>query len=141
MSLPLTSNSKPVDTPRKIKATRIGTNESKKKGGYLFNFMVHLNLHLAQDKPFNEAASWLMKGKSCVPTKMKLAGLQVVLCSYLDPVYPSYSKKPSWFVNPSSFYFSDDRVLMTEKTFDYLLEYKTIAALYTIRKDYPQQRL
>ena len=124
----------PANYARAIKVKRSGVNESKKKGGYLFNFMVHLNLHLAQENPFNEASSWLMKGKSCVHTTMRLAGLKVVLCTYLDPVYPSYSKRPSWFVNPSSFYFSDDRVLMTEKTLDYLLEYQVIANLYSVDK-------
>ena len=139
-SLP-TLNSKPSIHIRKLKAKRIGINESKKKGGYLFNFMVHLNLHLSQAKPVNEACSWLMQGKSCVETKMCLAGLKVILCSYVDHVYQSYSSKPSWFINPSSFYFSDDRVLMTEKTFDYLLEYKIIEGLYSVTKDYPQQRV
>ena len=119
----------------KSKPVRSGIAESKKKGGYLFNFMVHLNLHLSGGKPFNEAASWLMKAKDCKVSKYYIAGLQVILCDAVDPIYPSYSKRPSWFINPSTFYFSDSRVLMTEKTFNYLAGYRLIFGMLKLSKD------
>lgn len=119
----LTLKSKPIKT---------GVAESKKKGGYLFNFMVHLNLHLSGGQPTCEASSWLMKGKDCKESKYSIADLRVVLCDAIDPIYPSYSKRPSWFINPASFYFSGDRVLMTTRTFEFLVGFHVIYGMLKV---------